>query len=184
MFKYYHIDRSNTLTTGEIIQPENFIFGKGYRDKFRGMGLDPRNDGDVKKAIILSEEARREFYLEYVRIHNPYLTGMTLPSRLDSFFAVETIEAANQLAKTRIKAGDNYSLYEIYTEDEPLALDMNWLDQQFPEDIDSRLYYYHQYWIGSKMKDDKELNTHEKRKTLTELLITKPVKIGDLVRRE
>ncbi|HEI9843241.1 TPA: hypothetical protein SLN72_000152 [Morganella morganii] len=183
MFKYYHIDRSNTLTTGDIIRPEDFIFGKGYRDKFRKANLDPKNNGDVGKAIILPEETRREFYLEYVRIHNPYLHDMTLPSRLDSFFAVKTVEVATELAKNRMKAGGDYSLYEVYTEDEPLAFDMNWLDQEFPANINSRVRYYHEYWIGSKMKDNKDLNTHEKRETLMELLITKPVKIGDLIRR-
>ncbi len=129
---------------------------------------------------LLDDAAYREFWLELFRIHHPELKGKALPSRLQSFFASETIEDARRYV-ARNGSISSPRIFEIECASPGLRLDMTWLDHQFPRDFRQFGYYYARYWKGERIDDDEILKQRENHASLTEILLAGEICVGDIV---
>lgn len=181
----YHVDTSGRLAAGMAIDlhtDKPSIFGKNYRHQFKSAGvLDSLASGTEHENIkLLSSSAYREYYLELFRTRHPKIRKIAPVSRLSAFFAVKTVEDAWRYVERHEFKGTP-TIFAIYCSGTQTQLDMTWLDQQFPRDINAFSYYYERYWDGSHICNDEHLASHEIRGSLIEVLVTSPVTIGQAV---
>lgn len=157
-------------------------FGAGYWAKFRNFGIEsiPTLQGVPKRTSLLDDSAYREFWLEVFRTDHPELKDLGLKSRLNSFFATESLDDARRYISRSGFQGQS-RIFKIQASDTGLKLDMTWLDQKFPRDFKKFGYYYLRYWKGLMMEDDAHLAGHEKRGSLIEVLLDGGVKIGEAI---
>ncbi|MNJ22256.1 hypothetical protein D3C77_166240 [compost metagenome] len=113
-------------------------------------------------------------------MHDPELSHLENKSRLNCFFAAKTIDDARKY-KLRSQNNTPARIFAIHTESEVQILDMTWLDQEFPRDMNEFGYYYRQYWKGARIDQDPHLASHEKRGTLLEVLISDDFIVGEMV---
>lgn len=170
------------LTTGQTLNlsPTTVsIFGRAYVHQFQRAGvLDALNAGlEHRNTASLSVSAHREYYLELFRRHSPRIRPLGRVSRLSSFFAVASVEDAERYIE-RYQFEGSPPVYEVICDGDCQSLDMTWLDQNFPRDINEFSYYYENYWNGSRIEEDAHLASHEKRGSLIEILVSSPIEIG------
>lgn len=173
------------LAPGMVIDlsPENLSnFGQTYKQKFirAGISIELEMGSKPRHPDRLSDAAYREFYLEFFRRHNPRVKTLKTVSRLSSFFAATSIEDANRYVQRHGFVGKT-TTYAVHCAGEHPLLDMTWLDQHFPRNLENRLYYYESYWQGKLISQDEHLASSEKRGSFMEALITSRVTIGDPV---
>lgn len=169
----YHIDRLNKLKPGMIIKLEDVIvnppFLKDIIDQRYPEGLSAH--GDKYYAQQANKDTLQDILTENIyeyerKLHYPYK-----PSRLQSFFASETIEDTMLwVAKLGLV---NYTIWEVEFEDDQFVkLDASWLGVD--KDNLSFLvaaYFAEKYWSG-------ESNSRPE----WELLIKVPVKVLSAVK--
>lgn len=187
MKKYFHVDMANRLKPGMIVNPLRegpSSFGSVYWQKFRDAGIHsiPDLQGAIAVSSRLQGPAYREFWLEVIRTDHPEILTLSPPSRLNSFFAWDSIEDAHLFAG-RSKLKRRATIYEVYSEDLGSRHDMNWLDHEFPRDVRKISYYYICYWHGKKIKEDPHLSSNERRASMMEVLLTSELTIGNGVGR-
>ena len=181
----YHVDTTGRLKPGmkiDLAPGKASVFGRNYQMKFQRagitfeleLGLPPPNPS------LLSDAAYREYFLELFRLNNPRIRERGVISRLDSFFAVRSVEDAKRYLERSIFKHPP-RIFNIHCAGEHPALDMTWLDQNFPRNIESFSYYYENYWSGRLISEDEHLSNHDKRGSLIELLITSQVTVGNMI---
>lgn len=181
----YHVDTLGRLAPGMAIDlhPDKpSIFGENYRHQFAKAGvLDALAAGaEHKNLMLLSNAAYREYYLELFRTHHPRVKEIAPASRLSSFFAVRTVDDAWRYVERHEFKGTP-TIFAVHCDGPLTQLDMTWLDQQFPRDINAFSYYYEHYWNGSHICNDEHLASHEARGSFIEVLVSTPVTIGQPV---
>ncbi|MEJ0209814.1 hypothetical protein [Pseudomonas aeruginosa] len=183
MATYYHVDNAGLLKTGMEIKLDGnnrSRFGEVYQPFFKLIGADEIGPGLPRLVETLPPPHYREFFLELFRLHDPELSHLENKSRLNCFFAAKTIDDARKY-KLRSQNNTPARIFEIHTEGEVQILDMTWLDQEFPRDMNEFGYYYRQYWKGARIDQDPHLASHEKRGTLLEVLISDDFIVGEMV---
>ncbi|HCG7368205.1 TPA: hypothetical protein NJ384_004489 [Vibrio parahaemolyticus] len=183
MKKFYHIDRSHTLTTGmtiELSSSKASQFGSVYLRHFKQNNVSPTADLSNVSPLVNTFDYPfyREFYLEVFRLGHPELTKLERFSRLNSLYAAETLDDVKQMVE-RLQIKPGYKVFEVFTSGPYVSLDMTWLDQKFPKDIREVGYYYLHYWLGNKIENDQYLKGHESRGSLMEVLICSDVIVGE-----
>lgn len=183
MATYYHVDNAGLLKSGMEIKLDGGTrsrFGQIYQSRFKLIGADEIGPDVPLLVDVLPDPHYREYFLELLRLHDPELSHLTNNSRLNSFFAALTVEdVIKYKSRSMNKAPAN--IFEIHTDSEVQVLDMTWLDQQFPRDVNKFGYYYRQYWRGARIHQDPYLAEHEKRGTLLEVLIGGDCTVGKVV---
>ncbi|EDI0007563.1 hypothetical protein CC633_14615 [Salmonella enterica subsp. enterica serovar Enteritidis] len=185
MYTLYHVDMAKRLHPGMVIElsaQATSMFGEVYWKQFRNLRIEkiPSLRNIPSQSSMLSNPAYRELWLEIFRTDHPELKNMKLPSRLNSFFAVESIEdAKGYIARSNL--GEHTPIFEVYSKEPGLKFDMTWLDQQFPRDFRQFGYYYLRYWKGLRIEDDIHLANHEKRGSFMEVLLGATITIGKVV---
>lgn len=185
MYKFYHVDMGARLRQGmtiELSEQTTSVFGDVYWKQFRHVGIKqfPSQQIAPPQTNLLGNAAYREFWLEFFRMGHPELKCLELPSRLNSFFVVESIEDAHRYI-TRSNLGKNLPIFEVHSQEPGAKFDMTWLDQQFPRDYQQFGYYYLRYWKGLRMDEDHYLAAHEIRGSLMEVLLSSTITIGQRV---
>lgn len=177
---------AGTLRTGmeiDLSQSTPSVFGLIYWEKFKRVGIEniPSLQGAYEvQSRLINKAAYREFWLEVFRKDHPEINGLPLKSRLNSFFATESIDDTQKYI-TQSGFNGQAKIFEIKSEDAGLKLDMTWLDQEFPRDFRKFGYYYLRYWKGMKIEDDTKLKKHEGRGSLIEVLLDRKIQIGGIV---
>lgn len=184
MHTFFHVDMSRRLRPGmniELSAQTTSEFGAVYWKQFRNAGIEhfPSDQTIPPQTHLLGTAAYREFWLELFRTGNPELKNLMLPSRLNSFFVVESIEDARRYI-TRSNLEKHVPIFEVHSQEPGVKFDMTWLDQQFPRDYREFGYYYLRYWKGLRIDDDPHLASHEKRGSLMEVLLDSPITIGQV----
>ncbi len=133
---FFHVDMSRRLRPGMKIELSAQItseFGAVYWKQFRNAGIEhfPSDQTIPPQTHLLGKAAYREFWLELFRTGNPELKNLMLPSRLNSFFVVESIEDARRYI-TRSNLGKHVPIFEVHSQEPGSKFDMTWLDHQFP----------------------------------------------------
>ncbi|MGE8287920.1 MAG: hypothetical protein ACN6RG_08175 [Stenotrophomonas sp.] len=166
----------------DLSQDQPSVFGSTYWEKFRGVGIDsiPSLQNVPDASNLLDNSAYREFWLEIFRTDHPELLSAPTISRLNAFFAVESLDDAHVYA-SRSQFRGRASIYEIYSTRPGTKHDMTWLDHQFPRDFRKFGYYYLRYWKGLKIEEDSHLSGHEKRGSLMEVLLGSAITVGPVV---
>lgn len=185
MHTFFHVDMSRRLRPGmniELSAQTTSEFGAVYWKQFRRAGIEhfPSDQTIPPQTHLLGTAAYREFWLEFFRTGNPELKDLELPSRLNSFFVVESIEDARRYI-TRSNLGKHVPIFEVHSQEPGSKFDMTWLDQQFPRDYQQFRYYYLHYWKGLRMDEDRYLAAHETRGSLMEVLLSSTITIGQRV---
>lgn len=184
---FYHLDTGHRLKEGltiELSENKNSLFGYNYTRKFRRYGVaDSLHNGDLSASLAHLDPATfREYALEFFRLHHPAVKEMKLPSRLCAFFATSSVEDAIRYAE-RNEYKKEIRVFEVQTEGVFQCLDMTWLDQEFPKQLNSDVcYYLHKYWIGKLFEKDPHLPKTDPRPSLCESLLTRPITVGLRVR--
>lgn len=187
MNTFYHVDKSHKLQTGMKISLSPTIpskFGKYYVDQLSLVNIT--EFGTLEEAYqqqnkIIDKSIYREFWLEIFRKDCPDLKSLSLKSRLNSFFATTSVkDACRFIERSEIKS--EVRIFEVYSSDKGLKLDMTWLDHKFPRDFKAFQYYYTHYWQGLKIEEDEHLKGSDKRGSLIEVLIDKDVMIGEVIK--
>ncbi|WP_157773823.1 hypothetical protein [Variovorax atrisoli] len=187
MNKFFHVDISQQLRPGMSIalgRERISEFGRKCWKHFKCIGLHeiPTLNSLPSSVSLLDSFAYRELYLEIFRTGHPEVINLKTVSRLNAFFAVQSIKDAQRYIE-RSNFSKNLPIYEIHTCDAGYKVDSTWLDQQFPRDLKAFNYYYKEYWKRSTIESDPHLSHHEKRGSLIEVLIASDVVIGELVSR-
>ena len=115
--------------------------------------------------------------VEIFRTHHTQANKIAPASRLSSFYAVNSVADAWRYVERHAFKGKP-TIFAVHCDGPLTQLDMIWLNQQFPRNVNSFQYYYQQYWNGSHISSDQYLASHEKRGTFIEVLLSTPVKIG------
>jgi hypothetical protein len=182
---FFHIDMGGRLKPGMSINLSRrtpSLFGANYWRKFRCVGIEsvPCLQNVPSESNLLDDPAYRELWLEIFRTDHPEIRKIETVSRLNSFFVVESLEDAHRYV-SRSKFLGSASIFEVHSMHPGKKHDMTWLDQDFPRDFRQFGYYYLRYWQGLRIEDDPDLAGHEKRGSLTEVLLASPVTIGSKV---
>ncbi|WP_146176698.1 hypothetical protein [Chromobacterium sp. Panama] len=185
MQTFFHVDMTGRLRSGMDIDLRSnapSVFGKNYWTKFKNVGIKsiPSLQNVPDEVNRLDSSAYREFWLEVFRTDHPEIKKLATKSRLNSFFATDSIEDAHKYILRNGFKG-NAKIFEIQSTDAGLKLDMTWLDQQFPRDFREFGYFYCCYWKGLKIDDDNDLSKHEKRGSLIEVLLGGKIIIGNII---
>ncbi|CAM3685864.1 hypothetical protein [Vibrio aquimaris] len=184
MKKFYHADVTGSLKEDMHIKLGNGSlskFGQIYQARFRRLGINEFCSKPLPdKVALLDDSSYREYFLELFRIEHPHLKELDLVSRLNCFFAVESVENAYEYAN-RHGHKTKPTIYEVHTDGPIMKLDMTWLDHQFTREFSAFEYYYRHYWLGKKIEEDQHLSAHEKRGSFIEVLISGDVYIGSRV---
>lgn len=168
----YHIDRSNTLTSGQIINLtpspnpsflENCLFPNGVSyHGFHYLDESVQNMGGNKPAYYVME-----FELELIR----RCFFPKLPSRFQSFFALKSLDELGKWAGI-LNASSTIWLIE-FDESQSVSLDSNLLiptlEKHETEDVFSpqnSFFYYYCYWNNCYSPNPR-----------LELLIKPPIKV-------
>lgn len=158
------------------------FFGMNYLAKFARSGI--KSIPPLQSAVLignsLDDASYREFWLEVFRTDHPQLKTIPLKSRLNSFFATESIDDAKRYISRHGFSGET-RIFEVESQDSGLKLDMTWLDQRFPRDFRQFGFYYISYWKGMRIDANDDLKDHEKRGSLIEVLLDGKVRIGEVV---
>lgn len=182
---YFHVDMAGRLKPGmnfDLSQGQPSKFGSTYWAKFRLLGIHsiPSLKTIPATSNLLDDAAYRELWLEIFRTDHPELRAVPTISRLNAFFAVESLQDVHLYA-LRSQFCGRAKIYEIYSTHPGAKHDMTWLDQQFPRDFRQFGYYYLRYWKGLKIEEDPHLVGHEKRGSLIEVLLGSAITIGPVV---
>ncbi|MDN7754736.1 hypothetical protein [Burkholderia gladioli] len=186
---YYHVDALGTLQTGAVIDARSngwSKFGLQCVSRFRAAGLlDALERSDIPSSPAinaLTQDYRREFFLEHIRRHHPLVKNRST-SRLNSFFAVKSMEDARSFIVRRpTSVGRVPRIFIVHTDGDHPAHDMNWLDFKFPDDPNYFAYHYVSYWNRVLTTEDQNMSGKlHGRLPIQEVLITSPVTIGAIV---
>lgn len=163
-FRFFHADRSQCLSPGQIIElDENGMSAVG-RQYFQAIQTKPPE--------ALTPGERREYFAERIKRHPKFANSYI--SRMQAFFGANSILDAVAFANaiTPRPLGP-IPIFEVYARTF-WSLDSTWLDYDPHQDFN-----FVQYWYGSISNSTPP--TGDRRPPLLEVLMALPVRIGKIV---
>lgn len=175
----YHIDKKFQLSPGQLIrvQRESFSkFGSQIQMNIVRHGLTMPSRGgpellDNPSLRKLHPLALREYLAECAR----HRVGVELYSRLNVFYAAESLEIAQEIGQ-RMVLDPGITIYQATVEGDVFRHDMSWFDHDLSSiSYEERVKWFCNYWRSEAG------HARRSRPPLAELLLQGKITIGEKV---